>query len=94
MTNEEIDRLSIAEVRAISERAADALSRFREVQAMLGGAIMVPTGSRVDPGQPGEPQYAPNGVIQTNKGAYALTPAERAAKAALPAFGVDGEPLP
>lgn len=38
MTPDEIDRLTIAEVRAIAERAHEALSRLREVQSLLGGA--------------------------------------------------------
>lgn len=38
MTADEIDRLTIAEVRAIAERASEALAKLQEVQALLGGA--------------------------------------------------------
>lgn len=89
MTNEEIDRLTIAEVRAISERASDALSRFREVQSMLGAPLSVPAAHSPPPGSPSLLQ----GVIQTNKGSLVLSPEERARKLALPAFQANGEPV-
>jgi len=38
MTPEEIDKLTIAEVRAIAERAHVALKQLRDVQSLLGGA--------------------------------------------------------
>jgi hypothetical protein len=39
MTSEEIGRLTISEVEAIVARATDALAKFREAQAMLGGPV-------------------------------------------------------
>lgn len=38
MSPDDIDKLTIAEVRAIAERAHEALSRLRDVQQFLGGA--------------------------------------------------------
>lgn len=38
MTDEDIDKLSIGEVRAIASRAADALAKFAEARALLGGS--------------------------------------------------------
>lgn len=43
MSPEDIDKLSIAEVRAIAERASEALSKLQAVQALLGGAAGVAT---------------------------------------------------
>lgn len=39
MSPDEIDKLTIAEVRAIAERAHEALARLRDVQSLLGGAV-------------------------------------------------------
>ncbi len=51
MTDEEIDRLTIGEVRAISARAADALAKFAEARALLGAPVVtnhfVPVGAAV-----------------------------------------------
>jgi hypothetical protein len=47
MTPEEIGRLTISEVEAIVARATDALAKFREAQAMLGGPPL-PSGSGME----------------------------------------------
>lgn len=39
MTADEIDALTIADVRAIADRAHEALAKLREVQSLLGGAM-------------------------------------------------------
>ncbi len=60
MTPEDIDKLTIAEVRAIAERASAALSQLREL-GLLPGALMVPRGVRLthDIGPPGDIVPAP-----------------------------------
>ena len=40
MTDEEIDRLTIGEVRAIAERAGAALEQLRAVQGLMGGGLV------------------------------------------------------
>lgn len=41
MTPEQIDKLTLGEVRAIVERATDTLSKLREVQSLLAGSAPV-----------------------------------------------------
>lgn len=42
MKPEDIDRLTIADVRSINERAADVLLKFKELQSMMSGAVSEP----------------------------------------------------
>lgn len=141
LTDEQIDALTIAEVRAIANRASAALSQLRELGLLPGG--VVPTAvarpiamgrsghdpapgaepfpcaecGRLRPERPGEsvqaqtcdtcgnrlpggdmparvmnkPEQRRNGVVST--AVTTLTPEERAAKLALPAFDANGMPL-
>lgn len=53
MTSEEIDKLTIAEVRAIADRAHEALSHLREVQGLLVGAVAArPVAESAAPARP------------------------------------------
>lgn len=54
MTLDDIDKLTIGEVRAIAERAGAALEQLHRVQALLGGA-MAGSGSALLP----RPSHAP-----------------------------------
>ena len=60
MTPDDIDKLTIAEVRAIAERAHDALTKFREVQSLMGGAATAST-SKTSPSAADVASPAPNG---------------------------------
>ena len=83
MTADEIDRLTIAEVRAIADRAHEALARLREVQSLLGGAAA---------NQP--TTEAPSvAVVPPARRRPELTPAEQAQRDALLAQNrADGRP--
>lgn len=145
MTTDDIDKLTIGEVRLIAERAGDALRLLRELN--LGGAVASPatrpatgggqsptvfaaaappisgepfpcvTCGRVRPERPGESVQTatcdtcgnrlPGGTVSArvmNKGeerrngvttaiVTPLTPEERAAKMAMPAFDGNGMPV-
>lgn len=44
MTPEEIDALTVGELRAIASRASETLEAFRRVQSLLGGSASAPGG--------------------------------------------------
>ncbi len=85
MTADEIGRLSIVEVEAIVSRATEALTRFREVQSLLGGnPILTPVEPRTAP-----PMEDPRVSIRhanpslERSAMPALTPSEQAIRARL-----------
>lgn len=50
MTPEQIDALTLGEVRAICERAAETLTKARDVLSLFGGPIRAPINSALNPG--------------------------------------------
>lgn len=49
MTPDEIDQLTIAQVRAIAERAHEALARLRDMQMLLSGSALLGGAAGVQP---------------------------------------------
>ena len=65
MTPEEIGALTIAEVEAISARASDALAKFAEARALLGGGPYE-IGNTIQPARPSRRPPTTKGLVLTD----------------------------